>query len=276
MAIGFGAAALGMLWLSRITPHTTYLAHVLPAEILISLGMGLAFVPMSSTALFRVPAHDAGVSSALVNTTQQVGGSLGTALLNTVAASATATYLLTRAPDRANVEAAQVHGYTVGFLVGAACLVVAFLSAVFLVNATKEDLADVDGVSGEVIPAESSPAGRRGDRGPPSAVPHLNVDRRAVGRLNGVWTVHPVGCPGRRWRVHRPVGDPAASAADVVGGNGAQPAGLVVLEGLGHLVPGVHHERPVGVDRLADGPATEHQHVEVRGTRVLRGPRRRR
>jgi len=153
MAIGFGGAALGMLWLSRITPHTTYQAHVLPAEILISLGMGLAFVPMASTALFRVPAHDAGVSSALVNTTQQVGGSLGTALLNTVAASATATYLLTRAPNRANVEAAQVHGYTVGFLVGAACLVVALLSAVFLITATRADLADVDGVSGEVIPA---------------------------------------------------------------------------------------------------------------------------
>jgi hypothetical protein len=55
-------------------PTTTFLAHVLPAEILISLGMGLAFVPMSSTALFRVPPHDAGVASALVNTTQQVGG----------------------------------------------------------------------------------------------------------------------------------------------------------------------------------------------------------
>jgi hypothetical protein len=49
------------------------------------------------------------------------------------------------------VAAAQVHGYTVGFLVGAGCLVVSLLSAVFLVNATKEDLADVDGVSGEVV-----------------------------------------------------------------------------------------------------------------------------
>ena len=68
-----------------------------------------------------------------------------------MAASATAAYLVTRAPNRANVEAAQVHGYTVGFLVGAACLVVALLSAVFLVNATKADLADVDGVSGEVL-----------------------------------------------------------------------------------------------------------------------------
>ncbi len=126
---------------------------MLPAEILISLGMGLAFVPMSSTALFGVPVHDAGVASALVNTTQQIGGSLGTALLNTVAASATAAYLATRSPSRVNVQAAQIHGYTVGFLVGAACLVVAVLSAVFLITATRADLADVGGVSGEVIAA---------------------------------------------------------------------------------------------------------------------------
>jgi MFS family permease len=151
MGVGFGAAVLGMLWLSRITPDTGYLTHVLPAEILISLGMGLGFVPMQSTALFRVPTNDAGVASAMVNTTQQVGGSLGTALLNTVAASATASYLLTRVPSRATVAAAQVHGYTVGFLVGAACLVVALGSAVFLVTATRADLADVDGVSGEVV-----------------------------------------------------------------------------------------------------------------------------
>jgi EmrB/QacA subfamily drug resistance transporter len=148
LAMGLGAAILGMLWLSRITPHTSYAAHILPAEILLSLGMGLAFVPVSSTALYRVPNHDAGVASALVNTTQQVGGSLGTALLNTVAASATAAYLVGRVPDRAAVAAAQVHGYTVGFLVAAGFLGVALLSALFLVTATRADLADVNGVSG--------------------------------------------------------------------------------------------------------------------------------
>jgi EmrB/QacA subfamily drug resistance transporter len=153
MVAGFGAAAAGMLWLSQVTPSTSYAAHILPAEILISVGMGLAFVPMSSTALYRVPPNDAGVASALVNTTQQVGGSLGTALLNTVAASATAAYLVTHTHSHANVAAAQVHGYTIGFLVGAGCLVVALLSALFLVNATRADLADVEGVSGEVIVA---------------------------------------------------------------------------------------------------------------------------
>ncbi len=141
MTGGFAAAALGMVWLSRIGPHSAYVVHVLPAELLISLGMGLAFVPMSSTALLGVGQHDAGVASALVNTTQQVGGSLGTALLNTVAASATATYLVTRIHTPANVHAATVHGYTVGFLVGAVCLTVSALSAALLVKATRADIS---------------------------------------------------------------------------------------------------------------------------------------
>ena len=151
MTGGFTAAALGLAWLSRITPTTSYLAHVLPAELLISLGMGTAFVPMSSTALFRVDPHDAGVASATLNTSQQIGGSLGTALLNTLAASATVAYLATRHKTPATVQAAQVHGYSVGFMVGCGFLVVAALASFFLVNATKEDLADHGGVSGEVV-----------------------------------------------------------------------------------------------------------------------------
>jgi hypothetical protein len=120
---------------------------VLPAEILISVGMGLAFVPMSSTALFGVSHHDAGVASATLNATQQIGGSLGTALLNTVFASSTAAYLATRVNTPANREAAQIHGYTIGFVIGAACLGVALLSALFLVKATKEDMESLDALA---------------------------------------------------------------------------------------------------------------------------------
>ena len=128
----------------RSGPHSSYAVHVLPAEILISLGMGLAFVPMSSTALFGVrPARCRRGQSALVNTTQQVGGSLGTALLNTVAASATATYLATRVHTHANLQAATVHGYTVGFLIGAVCLAIAALSAAFLITASRADIAEM-------------------------------------------------------------------------------------------------------------------------------------
>lgn len=151
MVTGFGAAALGMLWLTQIGADTSYALHVLPAEILISIGMGLAFVPMSSTALFGVSHHDAGVASATLNATQQVGGSLGTALLNTVFASSTAAYLATRVNTPANREAAQIHGYVVGFVIGAGCLVVAMLSALFLVKASKSDMESLDELG--VVPA---------------------------------------------------------------------------------------------------------------------------
>jgi hypothetical protein len=92
---------------------------VLPPEILVSIGMGLAFVPMNSTALFGVAEDSAGVASALVNTTQQVGGALGTAFLNTVAASSTAAFLLSRVASSAVTRSATVHGYTTAFEVSA-------------------------------------------------------------------------------------------------------------------------------------------------------------
>jgi EmrB/QacA subfamily drug resistance transporter len=144
MVGGFIASAIGMFWLTQIGAHTSFALHVLPAEILISVGLGLAFVPMSSTALFGVPSHDAGVASATLNATQQIGGSLGTALLNTVFASTTAAYLATRVATPAVKEAAQIHGYVVGFAIGGALLVVAALAALFLIKASKEEMAAVE------------------------------------------------------------------------------------------------------------------------------------
>ena len=73
---------------------TSYAAYVLPAELLMSVGLAGVFIPAASTALIGVDKHDAGVASALLNTTQQIGGSLGTALLNTLFASAVTAYLL--------------------------------------------------------------------------------------------------------------------------------------------------------------------------------------
>ena len=79
MMTGLALAAGGLVWFTRLGAQLLP-RHVLPPEILVSLGMGMTFVPMSSTALVGVEPKDAGVASALVNTTQQVGGSLGTAL----------------------------------------------------------------------------------------------------------------------------------------------------------------------------------------------------
>jgi hypothetical protein len=97
-----------------------------------SLGLGFAFPALSSTALTNVASSDSGVASAMVNTTQQVGGSLGTALLNTVAATATASFI--RANGPASTAAGLVHGYAVAFGVGAGLLAAAAVVSAILVT----------------------------------------------------------------------------------------------------------------------------------------------
>jgi predicted MFS family arabinose efflux permease len=93
--VGFALATLGMLWLTQLEADSSYFTHVVPSMLLICLGMGQVFVPLSSTALLGVPNHDAGAASALVNTMQQIGGSLGVAFLNTIATSATVDFAAT-------------------------------------------------------------------------------------------------------------------------------------------------------------------------------------
>jgi EmrB/QacA subfamily drug resistance transporter len=135
---GLTLAAGGLLWFTGLSVDSSYLAHVLPPEVLVSLGMGMAFVPMSSTALIGVEPKDAGVASALVNATQQVGGSLGTALLNTVAASVATSYLASHAPSAAAAQTAAVHGYTTAFTVSAVLLAGAAVVAAVLVRAPRD------------------------------------------------------------------------------------------------------------------------------------------
>ena len=81
MVPGLLAASLGLLMMTRITPETSYTTHVLPSLLIMSSGMALVFIPLTSTSLHAVSNHDTGVASAMVNTSQQIGGSLGTALL---------------------------------------------------------------------------------------------------------------------------------------------------------------------------------------------------
>lgn len=101
------------------------------------------FVPMNSTALFGVDEENAGVASALVNTTQQVGGARGTAFLNTIAASATVSYLTTRINTPSVVRAGAVHGYTTAFEVSALLVALAAVVAGLLVGA-KRNHTNVD------------------------------------------------------------------------------------------------------------------------------------
>jgi EmrB/QacA subfamily drug resistance transporter len=139
MVGGLLLGAFGLIWFTRLGVGSTFGAHVLPPEVIVSFGMGVAFVPMSSTALIGVDPKDAGVASALVNTTQQVGSSLGTALLNTIAASAAAAYLVSHAHTGGAARAAVVHGYTTAFSVSAVLLLLAAAAAAGLIRASRHD-----------------------------------------------------------------------------------------------------------------------------------------
>jgi EmrB/QacA subfamily drug resistance transporter len=141
MTVGLLAAAVGLVWLTQIGVHTSYWTHVLPPQILMSVGLGLAFPALSSTALTRVKEQDSGVASALVNTTQQVGGSLGTALLNTIAATATASYIASH--GRASTTAGTVHGFTVAFGVGAVLLALGAIVSAIAVTARPSEIQNM-------------------------------------------------------------------------------------------------------------------------------------
>jgi EmrB/QacA subfamily drug resistance transporter len=154
MVPGLTMAVVGMLLLTQVGQDTAYWSHVLPAEILMSIGMAAVFIPASSTALLGVGSHDAGVASAVLNTAQQIGGSLGTALLNTLFAGAVTSYLAehVRAPEDAQAltPLAFIHGYHVSFFWGAMLLAAGLLVSLFLMNARRED------VPTEAVPAAAA------------------------------------------------------------------------------------------------------------------------
>jgi len=148
---GFIAGTLGVLWLTQLSPDASYALHVVPSELLISLGMGHVFVSLSSTALLGVPNEDAGVASALVNTMQQVGGSVGIALMNTIATTATANYITSHGQSSPD---AVVHGFTTAFTVGAAIMAAAAVMVFLLIRPQRA--ADTIPVQADAV--EDTPA----------------------------------------------------------------------------------------------------------------------
>ena len=146
MVPGLIAAGIGLLLMTRITPDTSYTTHVLPSLLIMSSGMALVFIPLTSTSLHAVSSHDTGVASAMLNTSQQVGGSLGTALLNTIAATAATSYAATNSAlgDRLP-DFAMTHGFVVAFRWSAVLLFVGAIVLFFFINVGKESLVETEG-----------------------------------------------------------------------------------------------------------------------------------
>jgi hypothetical protein len=121
-----------MILFTGLTAHGAYVSHVLPGLLLTGLAMGCVFAPAFSTATLGVKSSDAGIASAMVNTSQQVGGSVGTALLSTIFASAAAGYASVHLKAGGIATAASIHGYTTAFEWAAAIFGIGLLVALLI------------------------------------------------------------------------------------------------------------------------------------------------
>jgi len=128
---GLLLAVIGLVLLTRIGVHSSYATAVLPSLLIMGLGFGLVFAPVFNTGTFGVAPRDAGVASATINTGQQLGGSIGTSLLNTIFASTVASYIAAHLSPATVVHGrpspqltglALIHGYTTTFWWSAAIL----------------------------------------------------------------------------------------------------------------------------------------------------------
>ncbi|ROQ80740.1 EmrB/QacA subfamily drug resistance transporter [Streptomyces sp. CEV 2-1] len=153
MGPGFLTAAIGMLLLTQLEIDSSYAAVILPGQLLLGLGMGTAFMPAMSLATHGIEPRDAGVASAMVNTSQQVGGAIGTALLNTIAASAATAYATSHAalgatdPELLKLQS-MVHGFTGAIWWAVGILVVASAIAVTFINAGRPSSITTSGSTG--------------------------------------------------------------------------------------------------------------------------------
>jgi EmrB/QacA subfamily drug resistance transporter len=173
IASGMLLAAGGMAYLTQVTVGSAYASGILPALLILGLGFGMIFAPAINTATFGVARQDSGVASALVNTMQQVGGSIGTSALSTIALTATASYLIAHHTSPLAPAIAATHGYTIAFTVSAALLGLGFILAVVMLP-SKRKVAEFQTASAAAPAAAATPAARTPAPAPvvaPSAPP---------------------------------------------------------------------------------------------------------
>jgi EmrB/QacA subfamily drug resistance transporter len=149
LALGMLLAGGGLLYFAQISVHGTYLGTLLPGFVLAGTGLGLAFVPVTIGAVSGVPVREAGVASGLINTTQQVGGALGVAVLSTIAISTFNSFVAVRGHSPEVATAGLTHGFSVAFWSAAIMACVGSLVAFFGL----ERVATISDISGpEVVP----------------------------------------------------------------------------------------------------------------------------
>jgi EmrB/QacA subfamily drug resistance transporter len=144
LIVGMTALTAGLVWFTQVSVGGSYVADLLPGFLLISVGLGFSFVPISIAALAGVKASEAGLASGLINTSQQIGGALGIAALSSIATSTTSNEV----SNGTALNFALTNGFHDAFIAGGIVAFIGILVAVFVVS--RRDL--------EEAPAEAEPA----------------------------------------------------------------------------------------------------------------------
>ncbi|MET8876942.1 MFS transporter [Nocardia sp. NPDC004604] len=142
MVAGAVLGVLGLVWLAQLSFGDSYAASVLPAQVLIALGMGPLFVGMQTVALHQVEEEDSGVASALLNAAQQVGGAVGTALLTTISVQTAKTFAQNNPAVDNLMARASIHSYDVAFYVGAGFFLAAIPVIALMIRDKPENLIE--------------------------------------------------------------------------------------------------------------------------------------
>jgi MFS family permease len=159
--LGTALASVGMIWLAQIEPDSTYVTGLLGPMVVFALGMGFTFMPLTLAAVSQIDEGDAGIASGVLNTSQQIGGSIGLAALTTVFVTVLSTNLddaLTAIvsggaqPTEQQVQAATVtatvDGWTSAFQVSAGLMILAFFITLFAIKVSKDEAAHAGPIGG--------------------------------------------------------------------------------------------------------------------------------
>jgi EmrB/QacA subfamily drug resistance transporter len=239
LGVGLAGAGLGAWLLTRISMTSTYTANLLPPLILIGLSLGCVFVPSFNAATIGVAPRDASVASAVINTSQQVGSSLGVALLASVAGNSAKDWLSRHEVNPLNLLQAQVQGSVAAARWAAVILVLAALITASLVNIDRLDLS----TTGEVVVPTAVSADASGKLADVPTPPRRSSEADSTG-----WAAS--GAPGARPIIGgsdpdrsspprpAPAREPAAAARAGVGPSGSSDAQAVVRDASGAPVVG--------------------------------------
>ena len=179
--LGMLIAAGGMFWLSHLSVGSTYGRDVIGPLFVLGAGMGLTFAPAIATATAGVSDADAGVASAMVNTSQQIGGAVGIAALSTIFQAALNRYLATHRPP---TPAAAIHGYTVAFSVSCGLFVAGMVLTALLLRSGRPQSHQPSGAASRSrLPASEKPEDRSAEDTQPNRIAELldrGISREAV------------------------------------------------------------------------------------------------